>query len=447
MKIVVIGGVAAGMSAASKAKRNNPNLTIQVFTKEEYVSYAACGLPYYIGGIVKDPHNLVARTVQEFSKQEIEVFTGHTVTKILPEKKKIKVLNKKNEEFFVDYDKLVIATGASPIIPPLEGLSLKNIFTVKSIPDAEIIKNTLQSQGIKKVVIVGGGYIGLEMVEALGYWGLDITIVELAPQLVGNIDSEMAEIVEKYLTAKGVKVRKGEKVLGFLGKEKVKAVKTNKGQIMADLVILAIGIKPNSELAKEAGIELGVKGAIKVNSKMETNISDIYAAGDCATAYHLLYKDNVYIPLGTTANKQGKIAGENISGGNAEFSGNIGTAIMKVMDIEIGRTGLSKNEANRLGKEVLESLISAPGKAHFYPDAGKTAVKLVVDKKTHVLLGAQIVGGPQVAKRIDVLATCIQAGMTVQEVGKLDLSYAPPFSPVWDPVLVAANAAIAKLKY
>jgi NADPH-dependent 2,4-dienoyl-CoA reductase/sulfur reductase-like enzyme len=445
MKIVVIGGVAAGMSAASKAKRNNSKNEVEVYTQEEYISYAACGIPYFVEDLIKDSGHLVARTIEQFAKQGIKIFTGHTVTQIIPEEKKIKVLDREQNKIWVDYDKLIIATGASAVVPPLEGLNLKNIFTVKSITDAEKIKKKLQEGNFKKAVIVGAGYIGLEMVEALSSWELDVTLVELAPQIIGNIDADMAQLVENYLISNGIKVRKEEKVLGFKGIETVQFVKTDKGEIETDLVILAIGVKPNSELAKEAGIQLGVKNAIKVNNRMETNITDIYAAGDCATAYHLVYKDEAYIPLGTTANKQGRVAGDNASGGNSEFPGIVGTAIMKVMEMEIGRTGLSEREAKMLNKEVQEFKIEALAKAHFYPGARKATVKILVDNKSHVIVGAQIVGGAQAAKRIDVLATAVQTGMTVNDVAKLDLSYAPPFSPVWDPVLVAANVAAGKL--
>ena len=446
MKIVVIGGVAAGMSAASKARRTNKNAKIEVYTEEKHISYAACGLPYYVKGEVLNSQDLGARTIEQFAAQNITVKINHKATIILPEIKEIKVLDKiSGKEYYVDYDKLIIATGTKPIIPPFKGLELQNIFTVKGIPDGEKIKDFLKKESPKNGVIIGGGYIGLEMVEALKAWDLNITLIDAAPYLLGNIDQDMAQGIREYLVDQGVNVRTSEKVIGFKGQGQVEAVVTEEGEIPADIVIIAVGIEPNSQLAKETNIALSVKNAIQVNLKMETNIPDIYAAGDCATTYHLLYGGDSYIPLGTNANKQGKVAGENAAGGNEEFSGTIGTAIIKVMDLEIGRTGLSSREAQSLGKEFWEVKVQAHNKPHFYPGSGNIEVKLIIEKGTNRLLGGQIVGEAPSAKRIDVLATAIQSGLTVVDLAKLDLSYAPPFSPVWDPLLVAANVAVSKI--
>ncbi len=445
-KLVVIGGVAAGMSAASKARRMNKDMDIEVYTDEEYISYAGCGLPYYVQGLVEKEGKLIARTKEQFAKQGIKVFTNHKVISILPGEMQIIVVDSEGTEKKVSYDKLVIATGARAFVPPLSGKELDNVFTVKSIPSAKLIKEQVKNEDVKNIVIVGGGYIGLEMAEAFAAWKKQITIVELAPQLLGNIDEDMAALVEEYLTKEGVQVRKGEKVLALEGEKRVRKVVTDKGEIPADLVILAIGIQPNSELAAQAGIELGIKGAIKVNKYMETNIPGIYAAGDCATAYHLLYQDDAYVPLGTTANKQGRVAGENAAGGRAEFSGIVGTAIIKVLDLEIGRTGLSMREARQLGKEFREIKVETSTKAHFYPGSQQVTIKLLIDKASQKILGAQIVGGTGAGKRIDVLAAAVQLGLTPFALSELDLSYAPPFSPVWDPVLTAANVAVGELE-
>lgn len=444
MKLVIIGAVAAGMSAASKAKRENPHIDVEVYTLEEHISYSACGIPYYIEDKIQNKEKLIARSKEKFEDQGINIFTKHWVKKINPEAKELLVVRDENEEITVSYDKLIITTGANPIKPRLDGIDLDNIFTVKNIPDGEKIKSQIPKA--KKVVIVGGGYIGLEMIDAFLPYNLDITVVERSDQLMANIDGDMAKIIEEHIAEKGINVRLGESVEAFKGNSKVEAVITDKGEYPADIVVLAIGVAPNSELAKEAGIELGVRNSIKVNDKMETSVEDIYAAGDCASHYHLLYKDDNYIPLGTTANKQGRIAGENALGGNAEFQGIIGTGIMKVIDLEVGRTGLNTREAKELGYEFFDTTITIPNIASYYPGFGKGKLKLIVEKSTGKVLGGQIVGPPLTAKRIDVIATCIQAGFTIYDMAKLDLAYAPPFSPVWDPVLVAANVSVSEFE-
>ncbi|WP_350342932.1 CoA-disulfide reductase [Proteinivorax tanatarense] len=441
MKLVVIGGVAAGLSAASKSKREDPKIDVEVYTAEQHISYAACGLPYYIQGLIDDSSELIARTQKQLAKNGVNVTTSTLVERIEPKEKKIVVKHlSTGERRTTSYDKLVIATGASPIVPPIEGRELDNIFTVKNIPDADQIKKQIPKA--KKVVIVGGGYIGLEMVDAFFAHDMEITIVEMAPQLMGNIDSDMAEVVLKSLKEKGIKVCLSEKVESFEGRGKVEKIVTDKGSHKADMVIMAIGVAPNSWLAKDAQIQLGVKNAIKTNRKMETSEKDIYAAGDCTTAYHLLYEDYVYIPLGTTANKQGRLAGENIAGLDSEFQGIIGTGIMKVLDLEVGRTGLSSKEAKKLGKKFYETTISIPNIAGYYPGHGKGKMKLIVEKGSGTILGAQIIGPKGTAKRIDTVAACIQNNNNIWDMAKLDLAYAPPFSSVWDPVIMAANVAI-----
>lgn len=441
MRIVVIGGVAAGMSAASKARRIRKDIRVEVYTEEEYISYAGCGLPYYAQGLIPAEDRLIARTPEQFARQDIHVFRGQRVVAIKPLEKEITVRANDGETKRVEYDKLIIATGARPIIPGFYRKDLRNVFTVKSIPSIVALRNLLQKGEAKRAVIVGGGYIGLEMAEALLEWGVDLTVVQLPEQLLRSVDPDMSLLIEKHLIAKGVKVRTGEEVTALEGRDRVERVITNKGEIPADLVIVAVGIVPNSELAEEAGIELGVKKAIKVNRYMETNLPDIYAAGDCATAYHLVLKKDAYIPLGTTANKQGRIAGENAVGGKAVFQGIVGTAIIKVLDLEVGRTGLNKEEAEREGFKVRETKVEDYTKAHYYPGGGKITIKLLTNEVDNTLLGAQLVGGAGAGKRIDVLAAAVQLGLTPVQLSELDLSYAPPFSPVWDPVLVAANAA------
>jgi len=444
MQIVVIGAVAAGMSAASKAKRAQPQARVQVFGREEHVSYAACGLPYYIGGVVAQQRNLIARTREQFAQQGIEVNTGHDVTQILPQQQQICVQTPEGREVKVPYDKLIIATGARPKRPSIPGLDLDGVFTVSTIPETEKIRKAITA-GVKRAVIIGGGYIGLETVDALHLQGVEITLLQRSHQVAGTIDPDMAELVQEHMQSKGVDVQTQVQVEEIFGSQTVQGVRTDRGDIPCDLVIVAVGVQPNSELAQGAGIELGVKGAIQVNAKMETSIPNIYAAGDCAVAWHRLYQDNAYIPLGTTANKQGRIAGENAVGGQAEFDGIVGTGIMKVLDLGIGRTGLSTREANHLGKGLETVTVDVSNRARYYPNPGQGRVKLLFDGEGKIW-GAQLVGADNFAKRIDVFATALHASFSVQDLAGLDLSYSPPFSPVWDPALVAANVAQSKLE-
>jgi len=444
MDIVVIGAVAAGMSAASKAKRTLPKAQVQVFGREEHISYAACGFPYYIGDVVQDHQKLFVRSQEQFAKQGIVVNGGHEVTQILPREKQVLVLDPKGQELRVSYDKLIISTGARPVSPPFPGLNLEGVFTLSSLPDSQQIKAAIVA-GARRAVIVGGGYIGLEMVEALRLQGLDVTLLQRSEQIAATIDPDMAVLVQDYLIRTGVHVQIGVEVQGFSGDKTVQGVRTNQGTFPCDLVIVAVGVQPNSELARDAGIELGARGAIQVNRLMETNLPDIFAAGDCAVAWHRLYQEDTYVPLGTTANKQGRIAGENAVGGRVEFAGIIGTGIMKVLELGIGRTGLSTREAENLSLELMSVRVDVNNRAGYYPEPGKGTVKLLFDRDGKVW-GAQMVGPHGFAKRIDVFAAAIQTRCTVKELAEFDLSYSPPFSPVWDPVLVAANVAMAKLR-
>lgn len=439
-RLLIIGGVAAGMSAAAKARRSDANCEIRVYTEEEYFSYAGCGLPYFIGGKFSKKEALIARSLKDFAAQRIQVNPLMRVEKIKPADGKIIVKNLQNNTSFEDnYDRLIIATGARPFIPPLEGMDLNGVFSLRTIPDSQKIKDYLLQEKPQKAVVVGGGYIGLEMVENLLVHGCQVTLVEMAPHIVPNMDGDMAQVLTNYLESKGVEIRTGEAIKGFIGKEKITGMITDKGQIPADFALLSIGVQPNSALAEEAGLKLGVKNAIQVNDKMETSVENIYAAGDCATVTHLLTGNEVYIPLGTTANKQGKIAGENAIGGNRSFKGVLGTGIARVIEMEISRTGLSETECQRLGIEYLTSRINAKTAAHFCPISNDINLKLLADKKTRRLIGAQIVGYSGSAMRINMLAAAITSEATVDELIDMDLAYSPPFSPVWDPVLIALN--------
>lgn len=439
-KLIVIGGVAAGMSAASKARRIDPNLDITVYTDEEYISYAGCGLPYFIGGVINSKDKLLARTIQDFKEQNISVNNLSRVESIDPKNKKISITNIRAKTKTEDnYDNLIIATGAGVFVPPLDGVHQKGIFKLRTINDSLDIKDYLNEANPQKIAVIGGGYIGLEMVEAFINKGCRVTLIERASHIIPNMDADMAEILTAYLVSHGVEVRTGETVQGFGGDGTVESIITDKGEISADFVLLSIGVTPNSGIAEACGIALGAKNAILVDRKMKTNIDSIFAAGDCATAYHIVSGRDSYIPLGTTANKQGKIAGENAAGGNATFNGIIGTGIARIMEMEVSRSGLSETECIAAGIKYESRRIKSRTAAHYCPKSGEIHLKLTAEKKTGRLIGAQIVGFAGAAARIDMLAVAITTQATIQQITDMDLAYSPPFSPVWDPVLVALN--------
>ncbi|AVX21648.1 NADPH-dependent 2,4-dienoyl-CoA reductase, sulfur reductase [Carboxydocella sporoproducens DSM 16521] len=441
-RIVILGGVAAGMSAAAKARRTDSDAIIEVYTSEEFISYGACGLPYFLSGVIPSYEKLIARTPPFFAQQNIQVFLNHKGLAINSQELTLQVLDhESNLEKKVSFDALVIATGARPIIPPLPGIKAANIFTLKTIPDALRIKDYIRRFQPRNAVIVGGGYIGLEVAEAFIQLGLKTTIIELAPQVAPNLDADLAQLIEQELLQHGVEVKTGHKVLAFEGEERVTRVITDQGPLPADLVLLAIGVTPNSEIAETAGIKLGPKQAILTDNQQRTNLPYIFAAGDCATVYHRLYQGPAYIPLGTTANKQGRVAGNNAAGGQLQFDGVLGTGIAKILNLEVARTGLSTREATQLNLNFNTTVIKSRTRAAYYPESTPITIKLLWQEENRRLIGGQIVGGPGSGKRIDVIATAISAGMSVDEFRQLDLAYAPPFAPVWDPLLIAANQA------
>ncbi len=453
-KLVVIGAVAAGTKAASKAKRDNPDMDVKVFTRERYIAYAGCGLPYYIGGIIKEKQELLVRSPENFKlEQGIDIYIEHEVKKINVSEKKITVENLKNGEtgeYF--YDKLIIATGASPIVPPLENIKLANIFTLRSVSDAFAIRELLDSGKAKKAVVVGGGFIGLEAAENLKHRGLDVTIVELVPHILPPFDEELALNAQKHMVEKGVRILTGEKVTGFEGDGgKVTTVKTSAGDLEADLVILSIGVRPNTDIAVEAGVELGITRAIKVNKYMETNIKDIYAVGDCAENINLVTGKPAWYPMGSTANKTGRVAGHNAALEDQQedlkesLDGVLGTTIVKLFDVNAAKTGLSERDAVKEGYEVETVVVPANDRAHYYPGYKQIITKLVVDKSTHKVVGAQIIGEGAVDKPIDIIATAITLGAKVEDLAKLDLAYAPPFSTAMSSTILSANVMMNKL--
>lgn len=448
-KLVVIGGVASGTKTAAKAIRENPDLDVTVLTEEDYISYAGCGLPYYIGNVIKEKKHLTIMNPEKFKDKDITVLLRTRAEKIIPGQKKViakDLVTSEEKEF--PYDKLVLATGAKPIVPPIPGIELKNVYTLRSVTDAFKIRDAVEKEGIKKAVVVGGGFIGLEVAENLSLQGVKVTLVELLDQILPNFDKEIALLAEKHLKEKGIDIFTCEKAVSIEGEDgRVKALLTDKRKIDADIVLLSIGVKPNTQLAADAGIELGFKGAIKVNENMETNIHDIYAVGDCAENINLVTGKPAWFPMGSTANKMGRVAALNIypKGEKESLKGVLGTTVVKLFDINVAKTGLSERDAKNAGYNIITVIVPAHDRAHYYPGAKNIITKLIVDKATHRLLGAQIIGEGVVDKPIDIAATVITLGGTVQDMAKLDLAYAPPFSSAMSSTIVAANVARNKL--
>jgi NADPH-dependent 2,4-dienoyl-CoA reductase/sulfur reductase-like enzyme len=443
-RLVIIGGVAAGMSAASRARRLDPDLEIVAYERTGYVSYGSCGLPYLIAGVVREASDLVARTPEQFARQGIETHTHHEVQTIDTARKMLSVRDlDQGEEFSVPYDQLVIATGGRAIRPPIPGVELNGVFMLRTVEDGAAVNEFIAHQRPSRAVMIGGGYIGVEVTEAFLQRGLQTTVLNRPPQLLDNFDSDLAQMMQEELERNGARVSVDDAAQGIEGDGAgmVQAVVSARATYEADLVLIGAGVAAESSLAREAGIRLGTKGAIAVDERMRTNVPDVYAAGDCAETYHLLLKGPAYVPLGSTANKQGRVAGTNAGGGEATFGGVVGTVITKAFDLGVAVTGLTEKAAEQLGRPARAVSIKHGSRAHYYPSPGPVRVKLVWDPGDGKLLGGQIAGPVAEAKRIDVLATALHHELTIEDLQRLDLSYAPPFSPVWDPILVAANVA------
>ncbi len=446
MKVIVIGGVAAGPKAASRINRLRADADVTIIEKGELLSYAGCGLPYYISGVVEDSRELMTTptgTVRDsafFKKVKNTTVLNHTeATKIDRQNKTVTVKNRAGEEQVLPYDKLVLATGAQSSVPPIPGVELDNIFNLKDIHDAEAIKTTLGEHKALNAVIVGGGLIGVEVAEAFHKMGCRITIVEFLPQILGMMDPEMAALVEKHFEAKGVKVQTSTRVTEFKGDGKVQTVITDRGELPADIVIMAVGVRPATQLAADAGLDIGPTRAIAVNEQMQTSDPDIFAAGDCAEKKNLITGKAAYVPLGSTANKEGRVAANTICGVADAFPGILGSAICQVFDFTVSRTGLGEKEARDAGFDVVTCLAPAPDKPHFMPTAKPLFMKLIAARNTRKLLGAQATGPGQADRRIDIAAMAITAGMTVDQLAQADLVYAPPYSPAVDNIITAAN--------
>ncbi len=469
--LIIIGGVAAGTKSASKARREDPDIKISLYTEENYISYSACGLPYYIQGIISDENKLIVRTSEEFKiKENIDIYLCHRVTEIKPEDSSVIVKNlETGNEFTEHYDNLLIATGSKSIIPKIPGNDLNNIFKLKSIEDGIKIKNAVKTpvkrgltgqmevfledvknQMIPKAVIIGAGYIGLELAEALYELGMDTTIIEKSPQILNTFDPDLTHQIKTYLEEeKGIKIIVNDSVVSFNQDEQgnLSETQTQSGEkIETDLAVIAVGVKPNVEIAQQAGIELGETGAIKVNEKMQTNFENIYAAGDCAEVINRITEKPMWLPLGSTANKQGRTAAINITGGYAEFKGVLGSKVVKIFDYTAAMTGLNEKEVKDLGLDYQIAIITHRDKSGYMPDAEQITLKVIAETGTGKFLGIQGIGKGDVDKRINIIAAAITAGMTVEEFTQTDLTYAPPYSPSIDPLLIAAQVLNDKIK-
>jgi NADPH-dependent 2,4-dienoyl-CoA reductase/sulfur reductase-like enzyme/rhodanese-related sulfurtransferase len=447
-RLLVIGGVAAGPKAAAKARRCDPEMEIVLYQEEDEISYAGCGLPYYISGIVKERDELISRTPGKFALDEIRILKNRRIEQIDTKQRTLSGRMLGSDKTFTDsFDQLVLATGAKPIRPKIEGNELGNIFYLRSVLDADAILESVGPDQIQKVVIAGGGYIGLEMAEALILLGKKVTVVELAPQILTLFDEDFAGVLRQYLEKKGVQIFTSEGIKALKGNGgRVTHVQTVSQEIEADAVLMSLGIRPQVELARQAGLRIGETGAIWVNEKMETSAEGIYAAGDCAETTHLITGKKVWIPLGSTANKQGRVVGVNVCGGNAIFPGVMGTTVFKCFDWNLAKTGLGMKEAEKEGFQPIQAIVRGYDRAHYYPGGKESALKVIADEKTGRILGGQAVGEGPSDKFIDIVAMALHGKMTCKELASVDLTYAPPYSPVLSPIVVAANVLMNKLE-
>lgn len=442
MKIMIIGAEATGASAAAKAKRLLPEAEIIIYEKSDVTSFGACGLPYFIANCFEDTGYMVSRTVPQFAKSGITVKIRHEVKAVDPAAKTAVVEDLETGERSTEpYDRLMIAAGASPVIPPIENLSLKHVFTLKTMDDGIALKQAVQSADIKSVAVVGAGFIGLEVTDAMMRLGKKVRLFQLEDRVISDaFDKEITDVLEKELTSAGVDLHLAETVRALKGTAQVTGVITDKGEYPADLVIFAVGVKPNTAFLQDTGMAMLKNGAIIIDKKGRTSLTDIYAAGDCATVPHFLTAANVYIPLATTANKLGKIAGENLVSKESEFPGTLGSAAVKMLKVEAGRTGLTEKDALKAGISWGSVFVRDKNHSNYLPGQSDIFVKLIYHKETGKLLGGQVAGRYGAALRANVLATAVWNGMTVEELGMLDLFYAPPFSRPWDVLNIAANA-------
>lgn len=447
MNVLVIGGVAAGTKTAAKLKRENRDFNVTLITKGKDISYAGCGLPYYVGGVIEDRSDLIVNTPESFSKlTQVEVMTNTEATSIDRENKVVSAKNTETgEERTFNYDKLVIATGADPVKPPIEGINLDGVYYMRTPADAIAVRDVVEAKAVKRAVVVGGGFIGLEVAENLHEMGVKSTLVEAAPHILPGFDDEVCSYVEDELIDGGIMVLTGEKLTAIEGDGKVAKVRTDKRAMKADMVVMAVGIRANTQIAADCGIELEPNRTIKVDEYMQTNDENIYAVGDCVTVKNILSNKPAWSPMGSSANKEGRCLAKTLAGEKTAFDGVLGTGIVKLLNLNAARTGLTEKDAIESGYDVESVIVPIDDKAHYYPDSKAIFIKLIADKATEKVLGAQIFGEGVVDKQIDVVATGITFGATVSDLQNLDLAYAPPFSTAIHPLGHAANVLLNKI--
>ena len=449
MKIVILGGVAAGTKAAAKARRMLPDAQIDLYTDDTHISYSACGLPYYIEGNFEDYRYLLVRSPEDFEKDNVHIHLLNRAVKILPASKRVLIEDiAANNAFLVDYDKLIIAVGARPVIPKIKNIDLKNIHSVRKIEDGIAIRKLAETA--KKAVIIGGGYIGIEILEALVRQGVYTTLIEYSPSIMQTFDDDISQLILEqlnYAAAERFCILTSEVVTEFSGDNNgVNLVRTGSGkEIPVDFVVLCAGVKPNIELAVDAGIAIGETGAIRVNDRMETSIKDIYACGDCVEENLLITNTKIWLPLGSNANKEGRVAAINACGGNELFYGVLGSAVTRCLSLTMSMTGLTVKKCAQLGIETISVTVTKNDKVGYMPDVNNITLKLIAEKNTGKLLGCQAIGTGDADKRVNTITSALLAGLTVEEFYRNDLTYAPPFSPTIDPLLNAAQILLAKV--
>lgn len=443
-KVLVVGGVAAGASAAARLRRLDEDAEIIMFEKGPYISFANCGLPYYVGGVITERNNLLLQTPRDMKRRfNIDVRVMNEVTQIIPAEKKVEVCNRMTDESYREtYDYLILAPGAEPLIPPLPGIDKTNVFIVRNVPDSDAIKNYIMTENPRTAVVIGGGFIGLEMAEMLMDAGLKVSLLEMAPQVMRALDPEMADILHSYLKFNGLDLRLSSQATAFEGEDRVMAIRLADGSLIpADLVVLGLGVKPAAGLAKEAGLKIGSTGAIWVDEYLRTSDPFIYAGGDAVQVKDFITGEDSYVPLAGPANRQGWLIANNICGRSLPYKGAQGSAILKFRNMTIAATGKNEYELNRAGIKYLTCHTHPNSHATYYPGATQMTAKLLFTPDNGKILGAQIVGSDGVDKRIDVLATAIRAGMNVFDLQELELAYAPPYSSAKDPVNMLAYVA------
>lgn len=446
MKVLVLGGVAAGTKIAAKLMREDRSNEVIVLNKGKNISYAGCGLPYYVGHVIEDREQLIVNTPEKYSKLTgVQVMTETEATKVDPEAKKVTAVDlKTGEEKTYDYDKLVISVGASPIKPPIEGCDLENVFFVRMPEDAIRLRDVVDAGDVKRAVVVGAGYIGLEIAENLKLKGIRPFVLDMAPHALPGFDAEMAEYVEGKLQESGIPVVTGVTVTGIEGDGKVQKVTTDKRAYKADLVVLSAGIRPNTAFLDGSGIEM-FKGTILTDAQGQTNLTDIYAAGDCAMVHNALTGKPAWSPMGSTANIAGRLIAQNMMGARLSYRGALGTAVCKLPGMNVGRTGLTEEQAAAEGYQPVSVITAVDDKAHYYPDAGTFIIKMIADKESLKLLGVQVIGAGAVDKVVDIAVTGIMLKGTLPDLADMDLAYAPPFSTAIHPFEHTLNVLMNKL--